>query len=354
MPTTPTLTFGRVVAPPVDHRDIPTDLNTAWDDLGPRRPAFVVLHRMQGSLAGTDTYFRTEARNRARTDYGLHHQTGAIWRWTDPLGRAAPWASGPWTNPPGDGRALVAARGIDAINRDGISIEISGDEEDPVADVALARLARLIAFWADWCGVPHDRWPTNPATGLTFLYWHCEFNGGKDCPGAVVKAATPALIARVRAELRAAQVGGGTTPSPALPATRSGGAGSASPPPSAALTIPAGVAPGVLAGWFGHVAGAGGTVWTWDAGGPVSQHWLARGRRLGVWPALVAVTADAQGRLFRFADGWVVRVTAAGELVDVQDQDAPAPAMAPATTTEAALASPTAAPAAPATTKETE
>ncbi len=78
--------FGNVIPPPISHRDIPFDLNTAWHDLGPRRPRFVVLHRMAGSLAGTDTYFRTEARTRARTDYGIDHRTGEIWRWTDPLG----------------------------------------------------------------------------------------------------------------------------------------------------------------------------------------------------------------------------------------------------------------------------
>ena len=300
------LRFGRVVAPPVDHRDIPPELNTAWDALGSRRPRFVVLHRMAGTLAGTDTYFRTNARRTARTDYGIDHQSGEIWRWTDPLGPHSPYASGPWTAPPGDGLALVRRLGVDAINRDGVSVEIAGFEGDPVSDVAFERLAHLIAFWADWAEVPHTAWPINPETGLTFTYWHCEFNGAKSCPGDVVKGLTSRLIRRAGEILRAAQTGDGAdvpTPRPTVPVPPDD-----APPPI--LALPAGGDLALVQGWFGSVrAGTDrARTFAFDPDGPVSALWLARGRATGEWPQLAAVTIAGDGsRLFRFDGGWTVR-----------------------------------------------
>jgi hypothetical protein len=298
------LWFGRVAAPPVVHRDLPPDLNTAWDDLGPRRPRFVVLHRMEGTLAGTDTYFRTDARRIARTDYGIDHGSGEIWRWTDPLGPNSPHASGPWTAPPGDGIALVDHLGEAAINRDGVSIEIAGFAADPVSDIAFERLARLVAFWADWAGVPHGDWPTNPATGLPFVYWHCEFNGAKSCPGDVVKRLTSRLIRRVGELLRVAQ-SGQTDPVP-LP---TGPADDPDVDPVAGLDLPAGIEVAELVPWFGGVPApdGAGRRFAFDPAGPLSRAWLERGRASGVWPALESVERDAGTLTFRFADGWTVR-----------------------------------------------
>lgn len=310
LPTTATLHFGRVAAPPVVHRDIPPELNTAWDALGPRRPRFVVLHRMQGSLAGTDHYFRNEARRTARTDYGIDHLTGAIWRWTDPLGAQSPHASGPWTAPPGDGLALVRRLGVAAINRDGISIEIAGFDADPVSELAFERLAGLIAFWADWCGVPHGRWPMNPDTGLTFVYWHSEFNGAKSCPGDVVRRLTSRLIRRVGETLRVAQTD--VVVAPPRP-------GPVPAPPGPGLDLPDGATVADLASWFGGVMAPGGSGrrYGFDPAGVLSRAWLARGRRSGVWPALERVDRDDRTLVFRFADGWTVRALPGGTVEEV-------------------------------------
>ena len=80
-------TFGRVPLPSILIRDIPSNINTAWDDLGPRTIRAVVWHRMLGSLGGTDTFFRGEgrasaspqstARTRARFTGGTIQRDGA-------------------------------------------------------------------------------------------------------------------------------------------------------------------------------------------------------------------------------------------------------------------------------------
>ena len=265
---------------------------------------------MAGSLAGTDTYFRTEARSRARTDYGIDHRTGEIWRWTDPLGPFSPWASGPWTAPPGDGVPLVGRLGEAAINRDGVSIEVAGFEDDPVSAIAAGRLAQLVAFWADWCGIPHGGWPVNPETGLTFVYWHSEFNGAKSCPGAVVRKLTAPLIRRVGDILRDGQDGQPASDPEPVP--------SPSQPP-AGLELPDGVTLTDLTGWFGSAPSPDGSGrrFTFDPAGPLSRAWLERGRVTSVWPALAAVARDGDSVTFRFADGWTLRALPNGTVAEV-------------------------------------
>ena len=298
LPTAPAtgLKFGAVSLPSVSVRDISGSLNTAWDNLGQRKAMFVVLHRMYGTLLGTDSYFRNEARFSARTDYGVDNYNGAIYRWTDPLGTMSPWASGPWTSPPGDGIALVAKYGISAINRDGVSIEIAGSGNDPVTAGTWTNIAQLIAYWADQNKIPWDQWPISPKTGLTFVYWHREFNGGKGpgnsvwCPGAVVENYTAKLIEDVRAILKAAQ---GTASTPATPNLPPVG-----PPTTQPTTqpLPPGVTLQQLKNWFGTVTltteGAENAVSTfsYDPNGPVSSVWVARGTATGKWPTLKAVT----------------------------------------------------------------
>lgn len=287
------LVFGKVPLPTINVRDISGSLNTAWDDLGPRKAMFVVLHRMQGTLWGTDSYFRNEARNAARTDYGMDHLSGETLRWTNPLGNMAPWASGPWTAPPGDGIALVAKYGVSAINRDGVSIEIAGSYSDPVSATAKDQLARLIAYWADQSLIPWDKWPISPRTGLTFIYWHSEFNGGKDCPGPTVKNYTTQLIETVRDVLKSYQGSGGTATTPALP-------NPATPPSTRppVLVIPPGVTLGQLSGYFGSVTLQGDgadnptRTFTFSADGPVSSVWLARGSATGKYPTLASVVSN--------------------------------------------------------------
>ncbi|HET7095535.1 MAG TPA: hypothetical protein VFI22_18735, partial [Thermomicrobiales bacterium] len=100
--------------PAVVDRIIPPGLNTAWDDLGPRTIRGVCLHRMLGTLEGTDAWFRGGARASARTDFGIGD--GRIFQWTPLRGRMAPWASGPANDVEGDGVAFIRRYGIAAVN----------------------------------------------------------------------------------------------------------------------------------------------------------------------------------------------------------------------------------------------
>lgn len=189
-----------VPAPTITIRDIAAA--TARDDLGQRVPRFVVLTRMWAPLWGTDAYLREPSTN-VLMEYGISNESGEILRWNDPEGRRSPWANGPWHDPPGVGRAIVAKYGIAAINRCGISIGIAGQYDDPVSDDAYGALVALIAYHASKAGVPHTTPYSDdlihPETGVSFVLWHSTFCGDlKPDPGHVVKALTARLVQDVR------------------------------------------------------------------------------------------------------------------------------------------------------------
>jgi len=206
------LIFGRVEHPEYNDRPIEKPENGGQNDLGKRTVKGVVLHRILGSLWGTDTYFRGPVG--ALTDYGVGvaatdgvARDGEILRWNDPLGRASGWASGPYSGAYGDGLAFVAKYGVNAINRDQVSIEISGHQDTPLSPGAFEAVAQLIAYWADQARIPWDVFPITTADGFSFVRWHEEFTlgTGKTCPFQVVKAQTSALIERARQIMKAAQ-----------------------------------------------------------------------------------------------------------------------------------------------------
>jgi hypothetical protein len=219
------VTFGRVPHPAMTIRDIPE--NRAWDDLGPRTIRAVVWHRMLGSLWGTDSYFRGEAVTRALTDYGVGvaaqdgaAHDGEILRWNDPRGRRAPWANGPVSDPYGDGKAFVDRYGVAAVNRDCVSIEISGMQTTPLSEASRDAIASLTAYYADRSRVPWATFPAVPGEDRSFVIWHREFTigTGKECPFAVVMDETDALIAQTKAILKRYQTDATptttTTPAP--------------------------------------------------------------------------------------------------------------------------------------------
>ena len=197
-------TLGRV-PPPEGFAVRLIQNNSAWDDLGARIPRGIVLHRMLGTLLGTDGYFRGEAAGRALTDFGVG--IGRVYQWNDLRGRRAPWASGPADGVDGDGTAFFARYGINAINRDCASVEIEGNYEMPLPVADKQRLIELVAWLADsWLGVTWEQWPRN-RDGIHALLGHSEFTNSKICPGPVVYAFVPELIESVRARLRQFQVG---------------------------------------------------------------------------------------------------------------------------------------------------
>jgi len=297
-PVDAVVTFGRTPHPPFQDRPIPKDEGNGWDDLGQRSVKGVVLHRMLGSLWGTDTFFRGPVG--ALTDYGVGvtgtdgaDKDGQILRWNDPLGRRSGWASGPVSGQYGDGAAFVAKFGVVAVNRDLASIEISGHQTTPLSAKAFEAVAGLTAYWADQARVPWSGFPFNPATGISFVYWHQEFTRGtgKLCPFEVVIAQTTPLIERAKAILKQHQTGAspgpGPTPTP--------------PPPKdtrlSKVPLPAGVTVADLGRWFGP---------GFDANGIVSECWAREAVATGRYPKLVESDPSLPRRVFRFEGNLII------------------------------------------------
>lgn len=215
------MAFGNVGHPPFEDRII-SNPNGSDNQGTPRRIVGTCVHRMDGTLLGSDSHFRSGAA--ALTDYGIGGALdgdldGVIFRWNNPTGPIVPFASGPFNGPEGDGPAFVGAYGIAAINSRLVSIELSGCSGEPDAapfcqgkpetDVTAAQfesLCQLIAFWHDHAQVSWDVFPVHPVTGVVTQMQHFEF-AVKNCPFPIVKGLTRAYHDRVREIMRAAQGG---------------------------------------------------------------------------------------------------------------------------------------------------
>lgn len=213
----PAVTFGRVPAPSNYAENIiaPDGVNGAFDYLGARKPRGLILHRMLGTLIGTNAYFQAEARNRALTDFGIGKgadgRRGRVIRWTKPGAGIAPWASGPADGIDGDATAFYNKYrgdpvGVSIFNRDCESIEIEGQYADALPPDDYAALVELVAWRADgWLKIPYWQWPINN-DGVHCLLGHSEVTDQKPCAGAVVYAAVPRLITDVAARMKKYQV----------------------------------------------------------------------------------------------------------------------------------------------------
>jgi hypothetical protein len=213
-------TFGHVPMPTYHSRPIYKPDGAGQNNLGKRSVKGVVWHRILGSLNGTDTYFRRSDVN-ALTDYGVGVLTtdgktfdGVIYQWNDPRGYQSGWASGPVSGAYGDGLAFVEKYGVNAVNRDQVSIEISGHQKTPLSEPSRDAIAALTAYYADQYGIPWDVFPIAPQDGFSFVRWHQEFTRGtgKLCPFDVVIAETNDLIERTRAILKKHQTANVTEP----------------------------------------------------------------------------------------------------------------------------------------------
>lgn len=209
--------FGRVPKPA--NLDVRLVYNsTAWDDLGSRRINAILLHRMLGTLDGTDAYFRNEAAGSALTDFGIG--LGKVYQWNDPFATVngvwrAPWANGPATDVEGNGTAYFNRYGISAVNRDVASVEIAGYYDDPVPMSDLDRVIETVAWIADRARISWRIWPKNN-DGIHCLLGHFEFSP-KLCPGSVVIGLMPEIEERVFTRLRFDQGGMGQSPAPPPP-----------------------------------------------------------------------------------------------------------------------------------------
>lgn len=296
------IVHGHVPHPGYLDRLISKSEGLGWDNLGPRQPKFVVLHRMLGSLWGTDGFFRMPGTN-ALTDYGVGvaatdgvDNAGVIIRWNDPLGVRAGWASGPVSGAYGDGLAIVNAYGLNAVNRDGVSIEISGFADTPIDAKAFEEIAQLMAYWWDQMRIPHTSAPINPETGISAVIWHQEFTigTGKECPFKVVMDQTNALIDRATAILKQHQEGTPTTVTTPSP-----------PTPKPPVVYPEGMDKDLATQWFGKVV-VNGATFEYDPNGSVSRLWLSEGSKTGVYPALVSVQTFGARTYWRFENALTI------------------------------------------------
>ncbi|MEZ4625975.1 MAG: N-acetylmuramoyl-L-alanine amidase [Thermomicrobiales bacterium] len=210
------LVFGRVPHPAYHNRPIAKAEGAGQNNLGKRSVKGVVWHRMLGSLNGTDGFFRRGDVN-ALTDYGVGVASidgnafdGVIYRWNDPYGYQSGWASGPVLAPWGDGVSFVRKYGINGVNRDQVSIEISGQYATPLTEAARKSVVDLTAYFADQYGIPWNEFPVSRQDGFSFVRWHQEFTGPQEkvCPGAEVIRETDALMERVKQKLKRHQTGG--------------------------------------------------------------------------------------------------------------------------------------------------
>ncbi|MDQ3540360.1 MAG: N-acetylmuramoyl-L-alanine amidase [Chloroflexota bacterium] len=217
-----TITYGKVPHPAFQNHLYVSEKKIqgmGWDNLGQRKPKFIALHRMYGTLAGTLSYF-TPPTSPHLTDYAIGVEAidgknaGVIHKYNDPLGYRSGWASGRVSAPYGDGKALIDKYGINAVNRDGISIELSGFWVTPVDAFSWREYVKLIAYWVDYMRIPHASLPVNPHTGINAFIWHQEFTigTGKVCPGVYLMDRTKQLYADVAAYLKPFQEG--TVPAP--------------------------------------------------------------------------------------------------------------------------------------------
>jgi len=235
------VTFGRVPKPPSVNKFIPSSQNMAWDNLGKRAkvPNGFVLHRMEGSLEGTNTYFRG-FRNAQQTGVGgltnigigvaaMDGQAlaGKVYEWNTPeldTEDRAGWANGKVSGAYGDGKKYVDMFGISAVNRDTESCEISGQLNTPLDEASRTAIAARLAWRADQYGAElakkgeqfdYSTFPYIPSQDRNFTIWHQEFTigTGKTCPGPVVMAETDDLIARAKVILEKYQTGS-VTPQP--------------------------------------------------------------------------------------------------------------------------------------------
>lgn len=144
----------------------------------------VVLHVMQGSLEGSDSWFRNTASS-ASAHFGVG-KDGRIWQWVDTADRAWAQASG---------------------NREWLSIEHEGYAGQPLTAKQLAATAKIIA----WAAKTHH-FPIQLADSATTrgVGWHgmggSAWGGHLGCPGD--------RIVKQRADLVAAakDIAGDTTP----------------------------------------------------------------------------------------------------------------------------------------------
>lgn len=148
----------------------------------------VVLHIMEGTLWGSDAWFRNPAAQ-ASSHFGVG-KDGTIVQWVD-----------------GDDRSWAEAAG----NPYWLSIEHEGHAGDSLTDAQIAADAKILAWAHTTYGIPLQSTDAVDGRGLG---WHgmggTAWGGHTGCPGNPIKAQRPAIL-----EAAAAALGNQPAPAPA-------------------------------------------------------------------------------------------------------------------------------------------
>ena len=136
----------------------------------------VVVHIMDGSLSGTDSWFRNGAAQ-ASSHFGTG-KDGSLYQWVDTADRAWAQAGG---------------------NRTWLSVENEGRGGDALTDAQLNRNAQVLAWAHNVYGVPLQ--VTNDPNG-NGLGWHgmggSAWGGHTSCPGSAVRAQLSEIVRRAQ------------------------------------------------------------------------------------------------------------------------------------------------------------
>jgi hypothetical protein len=132
----------------------------------------VVLHIMEGTLDGSDAWFRKTA-SQASAHFGVGRD-GRIFQWVDTADRAWAQAAG---------------------NRTWLSIEHEGHSGDSLTPAQLAATARIVAWAHQVHGVPLQLADSPTSRGIG---WHgmggAAWGGHYGCPGTLITAQRTAII----------------------------------------------------------------------------------------------------------------------------------------------------------------
>jgi DNA-binding CsgD family transcriptional regulator len=314
-----TLNMTKGLVPLPEHRQRPVVVRDAegrwskppgvgWSALGTRTVRGITLHRLRQTLWAADRDLRDPA-TAMLMDWGVDHQTGEALLWNEPTGSVTPWASGPVSEPYGDGAAFLAKVGAggrvgpEVVDRDRVALAIGGffvqpgestAVESPWSEAGQQAVAQICAHYAHDYGIAWHDFPLAPADGFSFLAWHHEFGrgGGTVCPGRLVMDLTGELVERTRRILRAYQLGGD------------------SPSVAPGIAYPEGMSPQLAAELFGELETDEGVV-RFDERDPVARLWLEVGAVHGHdrYPTVIEVLPGRSPgeRYLRFAGGLLIR-----------------------------------------------
>lgn len=136
----------------------------------------VVIHIMDGSLSGTDSWFR-DSEAEASSHFGTG-RNGALYQWVDTADRAWAQAGG---------------------NRTWLSIENEGRGGDALTSAQLDRCAEVLAWAHKVYGVPLQLATSTTGRGLGYHgMGGSAWGGHTSCPGSRIVAQLPEIVSRAK------------------------------------------------------------------------------------------------------------------------------------------------------------